>query len=689
MVDDPLHILIVDDEPGCRETLSLLLGTDHDVETAADGREALKELDGTVDIVLLDREMPGPPGVEVAHRTVASEFDPYVVMVSSKEMDFDIAEFPTDGYVQKPATGDDLSAIVERYRCKRACQSALDEYFGLTAKLVTLETNMTEAQLADSEEYARLMARVTEKRAEVDEALSGTDYDWAAVFETSVGGVSARVENPNAQRRAGRSEAAPPRPPRTGRQPGMDDIYHRWGRRRRMERVDVAIVGGGPAGTAAAWTAARAGADALVVEKGVPRADRDGLGPDSTDAAGMLDYWVDLMDFDPEEIPDEVVLRTLEGADFFGPSETLTIDDTGIDASCPEFGFAFHRARFDDWLREEAEHAGASYRVGDSVTGVDSDLGGDATREHVHRLSLSGGERLETEYLVLADGPQRTVTTGVLDQFTPPGRSISEHLGPAEANHIAYQEHREVPAEVYEPSRIQFWWGVMPGHTAYPWVFPNDGRVARIGLTMPIGLDIDEFDASEWALLGEDDTAIPRGSEYVRRLLGYAYPDCDIEDFPLVGDRGKEGGTETYPISSTRPVESPTAAGIAVVGGAMGGTSAFHEGGDHVAVRTGKIAGDLAARGDLRQYNDAWREALDAEFLRNVTMAHIVRGYGPDDWDRVFAAADTIVNRGEYSWLSILRSGLTGLRLVRQYNRTKRQFADGAYVQFGENEYVV
>jgi len=59
MVDDPLHILIVDDEPGCRETLSLLLGTDHDVETAADGREALEELDGTVDIVLLDREMPG------------------------------------------------------------------------------------------------------------------------------------------------------------------------------------------------------------------------------------------------------------------------------------------------------------------------------------------------------------------------------------------------------------------------------------------------------------------------------------------------------------------------------------------------------------------------------------------------------------------------------------------------------
>jgi len=458
---------------------------------------------------------------------------------------------------------------------------------------------------------------------------------------------------------------------------------------RSMERVDIAVVGGGPAGTSAAWTAAESGADALVIEKGVPRNDRDRLGPDSTDAAGMLDYWVDLMDFEPEEIPDDVVLQTLEGADFNGPTETLTIDDTGIGTTYPDFGFAFHRARFDDWLRAEAEHAGASYRVGDSVTGVDSEAGGDPNHDHRHRLTLSNGEEIEAEYLVLADGPQRTVTAGALDQFTPEGNSVSEHLAPDKANHIAYQEYREVPAEVFEPARILFWWGVIPGHTAYPWVFPNDGRVARVGLTMPIGLDIDDFDAREWALLREDDETIPRGSVYLERLIDHAYPEYDVEDFPLVEDRGKRGGTETYPISSTRPVESPTRAGVAVVGGAMGGTSAFHEGGDHVAVRTGKLAGELAATGDLRRYNDAWQEALGDEFLRNVTMADLVGNYRPDDWDRVFAAADTMVNRGEYFWWSVFRSGFTGVRLVGQYNRAKRRFADSEYVQFREDEYAL
>jgi len=452
-----------------------------------------------------------------------------------------------------------------------------------------------------------------------------------------------------------------------------------------MERVDVAVVGGGPAGTAAGWTAAEHGADALVLERGVPRADREGLGPDSTDAAGMLDYWVDIMDFDPAEIPQEVVLTTLEGAEFLGPQETVTIRDTGMSASYPDFGFAFHRARFDDWLREEAEAAGASYRIGDSVTGVETDLRGGPT----HRLSVSGGEDVEADALVLADGPQRTVTTGALDQFLPADDGLANYLSPPEANHIAYQEHRRVPEELFEPHLLKFWWGLMPGHTAYPWIFPNDDGVARIGLTMPIGLDVAEFDRSEWALLREDDAAIPNGDEYVRRLIAREYPDYDIEDFPLVADRGKRDGTETYPISSTRPIESPEGANVAVVGGAMGATSAFHEGGDHVAVRTGKIAGELAASGDLAGYNDRWQAAVGEEIARNVAMADVVRGFRPADWDHMFATVDRMLDRGRYSHWRVVRSGLTGLRMVLRYKLAKRRLTGGGFVQLRADQYGV
>ncbi|WP_424018655.1 NAD(P)/FAD-dependent oxidoreductase [Halorientalis pallida] len=453
-----------------------------------------------------------------------------------------------------------------------------------------------------------------------------------------------------------------------------------------MQQVDVAIVGGGPAGSSAAYEAAVQGAETVVVEKGVPRADREGLGPDSTDAAGMLDYWVDIMDFRPEEIPDDIILSDLDGASFIGPNESVTIRDTGIDATYPEFGFAFHRARFDDWLRERAESAGATYRIGTSVSDVTTDM----TGGHTHEIELSEGENVEARYLILADGPQRTVTTDAVDQFLPHDHSVRDYLDSNIANHIAYQEHRKVPEELFDEGLLKFWWGVMPGHTAYPWIFPNDDNVARIGLTMPIGMDLaDVQNPQDYALLDSDDEQIPPGRVYVRRLLEREYPEYDIEeDFPLVEDRGKRKGTEAYPISSTRPIESPTEAGVAVVGGAMGATSAFHEGGDHVAVRTGKIAGQLAGQGRLDRYNREWKRAIGEEVRRNVALADMVRGWEPDDWDDTFRLVDNMLNRGEYSPTQALGSGLSGIRLVAEYKLRKLSLGSGRYVQLRQDDYL-
>ena len=452
-----------------------------------------------------------------------------------------------------------------------------------------------------------------------------------------------------------------------------------------MERVDVAIVGGGPAGTSAARAAAQQGAEAVVFEKGVPRDDRDRLGPDSTDAAGFLDYWMEVADFEPDEFPESAKLADLDGAEFIGPNESVLIEETGIESNYPNFGFTFQRARFDDWLRDRAEDAGAEYRIGTSVTGVETDLSG----RPEHTLELAGGESVVADALVLADGPQRTITGRVLDQFLPEGQSLSDRLPSTEANHIAYQEHRRMPEELFPEDKIQFWWGVMPGHTAYPWIFPNDNNVARIGLTMPIGLDIKDYDASEWALLREDDEQIPQGGTYVERLLEREFPDYDLEDFPLVEDRGKTGGTETYPISSTRPVESPARANVAVVGGAMGATSAFHEGGDHVAVRTGKIAGQLAADGNLDRYNDAWQSAIESEVLRNVAFAELVEGYGPAKWDRVFETITEMQSVDGSQWRQALAAGTLGVNVVARYKWIKYRYRDGGYVQLSEDEYSV
>jgi electron-transferring-flavoprotein dehydrogenase len=454
-----------------------------------------------------------------------------------------------------------------------------------------------------------------------------------------------------------------------------------------MHQVDVAVVGGGPAGSSAGAAAANAGADVVVLERGVPRADREEIGPDSTDAAGFLDYWFEVAGVDYRSIPDEVILQELDSAEFIGPSERVELSDTGIDAEYPGFGFTFHRARFDDWLRGEAEDAGADYRTEVSVRSVDSQY---SDGEYSHTLTLASGDEIEADYVVLADGPQRQVTMPTLDQFTPEDRSVSDMLAPPHANHIAYQEYRRLPAETWEPDKIKFWWGWMPGETAYPWVFPNDEPVARVGLTMPIGMDVDEFDAGEYRLLREDDDRIPDGGTYIDRLLEEAYPDHDPEDFPVVEDRGKDDGTETYPISSTRPIDSPTRANLAVAGGAMGTTSAFHEGGDHCAMRTGRLAGLLAAEGRLEEYNDAWKAAIGDEILRNVSMADVVRDYDPQDWDHTFEIARKLgAEQGATKVLQLSGgAGLAGVKLAGAYKYRKWKFRGGRYTQLREDEYA-
>jgi len=220
-------------------------------------------------------------------------------------------------------------------------------------------------------------------------------------------------------------------------------------------------------------------------------------------------------------------------------------------------------------------------------------------------------------------------------------------------------------------------------------VFPNQDRVCRVGLTMPMGMDIDAVENREdYSLLRPEDEHIPQGKTYIERLLEQEYDEYELSDFPVVEEAGKSRGTETYPISSTRPIESPVEAGIAVCGGAMGTTSAFHEGGDHVAVRTGATAGELAATGQLHRYNDAWREAIGGELLRNVSLAEMAEGYGPDDWDAVFGAGSRMLAAGGGSEMFSQKfsAGLTGLGLLGRYKLIKYRNRS-RYVQLTAEEY--
>ena len=68
-----MKILVVDDEPGLRQTLTRILGAEgHVTITAGDGQEALARLEpDDVDIVLCDLRMPTMSGLEMIENEAA------------------------------------------------------------------------------------------------------------------------------------------------------------------------------------------------------------------------------------------------------------------------------------------------------------------------------------------------------------------------------------------------------------------------------------------------------------------------------------------------------------------------------------------------------------------------------------------------------------------------------------------
>jgi DNA-binding NtrC family response regulator len=117
------RVLIVDDEPGVRESLRLILKDRADVALSATGEDALTALGSTpFDVVLLDILMPGMDGLEVLERIRALGPTPQVIMLTATKTVKTAVRAMKLGafdYITKPFDIDELSLLVER-----AAQSA-------------------------------------------------------------------------------------------------------------------------------------------------------------------------------------------------------------------------------------------------------------------------------------------------------------------------------------------------------------------------------------------------------------------------------------------------------------------------------------------------------------------------------------------------------------------------------------
>jgi len=166
-------VLVVDDDEKLLETYEMWLEADYELRKATGGDEALDKLDEDVQVVLLDRLMPGLSGDAVLERIRESGINCQVAMVTAVEPDFDIADMPFDTYVSKALDRETILETVERLVARAEYDDALQDHYAVAEKLSTLEEQKSESELAKNETYQDLLDRF----AALDERLSAQAAD--------------------------------------------------------------------------------------------------------------------------------------------------------------------------------------------------------------------------------------------------------------------------------------------------------------------------------------------------------------------------------------------------------------------------------------------------------------------------------------------------------------------------------
>ncbi len=261
------------------------------------------------------------------------------------------------------------------------------------------------------------------------------------------------------------------------------------------EQIDVAVIGAGPAGTAAAITLARAGIDVTVFDKATFPRDKtcgDGL---TTLALRQLEQ----LGLDPADV-----------ASWIDVSDCFVTSPSGVSIHLPlppasdgRFAAVTTRLDLDAALVEVARKEGATVVEGAGLT---------AAREEsnavVLRIGADGGDEREVRarWVVAADG-----------MWSPTRRA----LGLAEPGYRGeWHAFRQYVGNVGERAatelHVMFEADIVPG---YFWSFPLPGRRANIGFGIQRGGKVPVGDMGP---LWEDLLARP----HIRDLLG---PDVTPE----------------------------------------------------------------------------------------------------------------------------------------------------------------
>ncbi|MGA5537914.1 menaquinone reductase [Mycolicibacterium nivoides] len=351
----------------------------------------------------------------------------------------------------------------------------------------------------------------------------------------------------------------------------MDAPAGRSAATRGYTQADVVVVGAGPAGSAAAAWAARAGRDVQVVDAAQFPRDKscgDGLTPRAVAELERLGMgpWLDT------RIRHHGLRMSGFGAD---------VEVRWPGPSFPSTGSAVPRTELDDRIRSVAADDGAKMRLGAKVVGVEYD-----SRGRVESVQLDDGATIGCNHLIVADGARSTlgrVLGRTWHKDTVYGTAIRGYIATPRANEPWITSHLELRSPEGQ---------VLPG---YGWIFPLGNGEVNIGV-------------------GALATAKRPANAALRPLLSY-YTQLRREEWGFSGE-------PRAALSALLPMGGAVS-GVAgpnwmLVGDAAACINPLNGEGIDYGLETGRLAAELLGSGD---YSHAWPALLQDHYAQGFSIA--------------------------------------------------------------------
>jgi DNA-binding response OmpR family regulator len=172
-------VLVVDDEEKLANMFTLWLRGDYEVKTVYEGEAFLAAVDTDVDVVLLDRRMPGYSGDDVLEMLERRDADPAVIVVTAIDPGLDVLEMPFDDYLVKPVQHDELVDAIELQMTAREHGDELQRFLRLEAKRRVLLAEHRRVALEGMPEWEELV----DEHDELRDRLERTVDDFEGVLE--------------------------------------------------------------------------------------------------------------------------------------------------------------------------------------------------------------------------------------------------------------------------------------------------------------------------------------------------------------------------------------------------------------------------------------------------------------------------------------------------------------------------